>query len=597
MGKNDKIVNRQNTDITASKNARSEPRRQSQAAETRSRTRNAAGSESRRPVTGMKSPKPGHLRKASTGNNAESHSSQEGDENLIGELSQNNVYSIDDDELESEQHATLERLASVSCFRTINGSQLSELSTPELTWLSENLPGRYQYNRRPSRNFNRGEHIRFLLQLQEWMSANRNRRTSFDPNVIIINDGRNGNENSVERVQEDPPPRAPRRRNREDEGPGRRNNRQRTNNNTRVYFPSPDPAQEILSLNNLELGRLARRDTLWLAGLCASLIAKYPTLQMEFNDRDAMSVLSAASTIRGRLDHLRTPLTNIIPSARNARPISTPQLNSSIIQRPSLQVNHSNVGYPPMPSGGHFQLPVQSGSYSHPHVAAYPPPIRPALGLAPAYNQHSTQGAPYLHHANVGNLDSLGFQERAATPSLQSPTTWNGLPLSSPEEVGNYPGLGNSRPMLLVQARLGASILRQFLLDGQNIELFTRQRFADLRSKDREPSTQAFSEAVSLARTIHFTIHMFGDVATALRQCDALEISLRRLWVLVEVEQACFNGSTRKNAWKTFGVILEHAVHGQQMNSVVHQLMRRDFYTMEKFNNAVGRMRADPGGN
>jgi len=526
---------------------------------------------------------------------------QDDGEDLIGLISQENEYTFHDEEFEPEQHALFERMASVQRFCKIDGSHLQELSTPELTWLSEHLPERYQYNRRPTDDFERSEYIRFLLQLQEWMSSKRARRTTFDPNVTVINERHNNTptaSDTFKLVQEAPPPRHPStgRRHREDLGAGRPPSRKRYNNNPRVYFPSSDPAQEILSLNNLELGRLARRDTIWLAGLCAALISKYPTLQMEFNDRDAMSVLSTASTIRGRLDHLRTPLTQIIPSARNALPMAPAHSSPSRIRAANLPVNSTNGGYPPIRNNGHFQLGLQRNSYSHPNIAAYPAPISPAHVGHPSINQHPGQAVSCLNTGNTGNLDALGFQEAGQIPSNQSATTWNGLPLVSPEEVEAYPGLGTSRPRLLVQTRLGASILRQFLLEGQNIELFTRQRFADLRTKDREPSTQAFAEAVSLARTIHFTIHMFGDVATALRQSDALEISLRRLWVLVEVEQACFNGTTRKNAWKTFGVLLEHTVHGQQSNSVVHQLVRRDFYTMERFNNAVGRMRADPGG-
>lgn len=543
--------------------------------------RNEPETTTARPIIGKKSPK-----SAITRRNNRNDEDDEDDEDYIGIVSQDNNYSVDDDEFEADQLTSLERIASVPRFRSVSGPHLQQLSTPELTWLSERLPGRYQYNRRPSRSFDRGEHIRFLLQLKSWMSHNSQQRTRFSDEVEIINDD---TENSaVERIREEPPPRHPGsgRRHRAGADTRRQSNRQRLNNNSRVYFPSPDPAQEILSLSDLELGRLARRDTTWLAGLCAALIAKYPTLHMQFNDRDPMSILSTASNIRGRLDPLRTPLPRILPNTRNSLQIGIPQSNTNA----NLQVNRFDGGYPPHPPDRHPQIGVQNGSYLNPTLSNYG---TPTFGILQGYPQPTGHTLPYAHNANTVN--SVGFHEGVAIPSNQSTSTWNGLPLASPEEVGIYPGLGTARPTLLVQNRLGASILRQFLLDGQNIELFTRQRFADLRTKDREPSTQAFAEAVSLARTIHFIIHMFGNTATALRQCDALEISLRRLWVLVEVEQACFNGTTRKNAWKTYGVLLEHTVHGQQSNSVVHQLVRRDFYTMERFSNAVGRMRPDSG--
>jgi len=469
----------------------------------------------------------------------------------------------------------------------MNRSQLSEMSSPELTWLSERLPVRYQYDRRPSDNFDRADKIRFLLQLQRWKSSNRDRRVTFDRLTAA---GNERDSNTATLVRENSPPRYPSsgRRNRQNDNNRRPLNRQRLNNGRRIYNPSEDPAQEILSLTSDELHRLARNDTVWLAGLCAALVAKYPSTRVDLNNRDPMSVLAAASSLQGKLDHMRMPFNCVAPN--NGRNVVTGAAPSNILS--NIRGN-SQAGYPTAVNRPYVPNIASRDAYLTNDIAARTPMQSLATNsLYPALQRNS-----FPLNANVAlATGGLGFQEGIENPQAQSSSNWNGLPLATPEEVGHYAGLGVARPQLLVRNRLGASILREFLLSGQNPEVYIRQRFSDLGTKDREPSVQAFAEAVSLARTIHFIIHMFGDVSTALRQCEALEISLRRLWVLLEVEQACFNGTKRKDAWRTFGSILEHTVHGQQSNSIVHQVMRRDFYQTEKFANAVRRTSSDPGG-
>jgi len=431
-------------------------------------------------------------------------------------------------------------------------------------------------------HWNRSQEYRDL-QLKSWMATNRERRVRFTS-------GPNDSTDAI-RVDEEPPPRhrTQGRRNREGDNNRRPTNRQRPNNNRRIYYPSPDPTQELLALSTAEVTRLARSDITWLSGLCTAIVTRHPELQVTFNEREQTSVIAAASTLQGRLDHLRRSLRSLVPISRGEPMSGNIQTSgvgeqSAILPRAQIQ-NHS--GYPPIPAP---RQPLGTASYFNNNIASRPPIQNPHMAGVQPQLYLPQQGL----HAQPSGV--LGFQEGNALPQNQSPPTWNGLPMASPEEVGHYAGLGTSPPQLLVRHRLGASILREFLLDGQNPEIYTRQRFADLRTKEREPSLQAYAEAVSLARTVHFIIHMFGNVATALRQCDALEIALRRLWVLLEVEQACFTGVSRKNAWRTYGIILEHTVHGQQSNSIVHQVMRRDFYAMERFDNAVGRMPSAPGG-
>jgi len=222
----------------------------------------------------------------------------ETDEELIGIVSQDHTYSIGDDALDHEQLSAVERISSITRFASIQGSQLRSLSTPELTWLSERLPDRYNYSRKPGVDFDRANRIRFLLQVKSWLVANPERRVTF------------GALPEARPLREDNPPRNPQsgRRNREGDVNPRPQNRHRANNNRRIYYPSPDPAQEILSLTTHEIRRLSRNDIQWLGGLCQAIIAKYPNLRVEFNNRDSMSVLAAASTLQGKLDHLRAPI-------------------------------------------------------------------------------------------------------------------------------------------------------------------------------------------------------------------------------------------------------------------------------------------------
>lgn len=92
----------------------------------------------------------------------------------------------------------------------------------------------------------------------------------------------------------------------------------------------------------------------------------------------------------------------------------------------------------------------------------------------PHLHAQFASGQPNLH-PQVQPSGMLDFQEGIGLPANQTTTTMNGFPMVVPEDVGNYPGLGTSPPQLLIRNRLGAPILREILLDGQNPEVYTRQ--------------------------------------------------------------------------------------------------------------------------
>lgn len=89
-----------------------------------------------------------------------------------------------------------------------------------------------------------------------------------------------------------------------------------------------------------------------------------------------------------------------------------------------------------------------------------------------------------------------------------------------------YPGQHASRPTLMVNQRLGPTIVCSLIASGRDIETYVRATFSGWRSNAKTYSAKAESEAVCLARSVQLCILEAGCPRIALQRMLSLEVML-----------------------------------------------------------------------
>jgi len=160
--------------------------------------------------------------------------------------------------------------------------------------------------------------------------------------------------------------------------------------------------------------------------------------------------------------------------------------------------------------------------------------------------------------------------------------------LLTPAQVQHYPGHNIHRPTFLCDRLMGPTILNGILPSGSNVEQMVRQR--RWSRKEGGGASQAESEAVNLARAIHLMIMESRSLQAALEENCALEVLLRRLWCLLNVEEMAHQGSIPKHqAWEAVLPVLEHLPDANLHQTAVDTFVRREFAALSRFRTAASR--------
>lgn len=162
------------------------------------------------------------------------------------------------------------------------------------------------------------------------------------------------------------------------------------------------------------------------------------------------------------------------------------------------------------------------------------------------------------------------------------------LHFNSIEQVPDYPGIYTETPSLHVHAGVGPTILANLLASGVGVEMRVRYLFQQWSLRTKSFSFHAHAECINLAHGIHLQILEAKSAQVALRASLRMEMDLRRLHALLEVEKAvCSDGITRAQTWSSKHHLLENLPDGSIVDNAIFRMMQRNYLQHKTFENSI----------
>ena len=157
------------------------------------------------------------------------------------------------------------------------------------------------------------------------------------------------------------------------------------------------------------------------------------------------------------------------------------------------------------------------------------------------------------------------------------------VPLS---HLKTYPGKANATDTLQVRTLMGPAILQALSQKGVNVEMTIRSHSWSRR--DGQPYT-AEIEALTWARVVHLNLLKYSTMGDALRDCPWMEVALRRLWTIMEIEKMCTgpNAVSREEAQTALVSAMEVYPSSNISVPEMEQTVRRHFSTQSRAANAI----------
>lgn len=241
------------------------------------------------------------------------------------------------------------------------------------------------------------------------------------------------------------------------------------------------------------------------------------------------------------------------------------------------------------------QLALTAGLPSTP-LAPAPRVETPAIPTPTASQQ---LGLGSVSHPLFGAAQNVPYRAPLPPPVAAPPHAWSQPPsapfdtagggyahmmqLRTVDQIPSYPGQATSVPSLMCAERMAPTIITALTASGRDIESQTRALFQAWKTS-KAHSTHSAAEAVCLARCIHLTILQAGGAAAAVTGWMAMEVMLRRLYALIEVERMVVEESyDRGTAWEVVKSLLEHRLESHLGESALTHILRREATAAAKF--------------